>query len=84
MCLDEGRITNKSRRNIYKTRNPDKPIRMGWTVNKLADKGELGGYFDYNHLTKVGKYSYTICRKEKITTLSINSYQKSRVWERRL
>ena len=65
MCLDEGRITSKSRRNIYKTRNPDKPIRMGWTVNKLADKGELGGYFVYNHLTKVGKYSYTDLSKGK-------------------
>ena len=38
---------------------------MGWTVNKLADKGELGGYFVYNHLTKVGKYSYTDLSKGK-------------------
>ena len=59
MCLDEGRVVSKSDRNVYKTRNPDKPIRMGWTVNKLADKGEKGGYFVYNHLTKVGKYTYT-------------------------
>ena len=59
MCLDEGRVASKSDQNVYETRNPDKSIRMGWTVNKLADKGEKGGYFVYNHLTKVGKYTYT-------------------------
>ena len=57
MCLDKGRIVSKSDRKVYKTRNPDKPIRMGWTVNKLEDKGEKGGYFVYNHLTKVGEYT---------------------------
>ena len=59
MCLDEGKVVSKSDRNVYKTRNPDKSIRMGWMVNKLADKGKKGGYFVYNHLTKVGKYTYT-------------------------
>ena len=35
MCLDEGRVVSKSDRNVYKSRNPDNPIWMGWTVNKL-------------------------------------------------
>ena len=59
MCIDEGRIRSKSKRNKFKIRNPDKPIRMGWTVNKIADQGELGGYYTYNHLVKVGKQTYT-------------------------
>ena len=59
MCIDEGRIRSKSKRNKFKIRNPDKPIRMGWTVNKIADMGELGGYYTFNHLVKVGKQTYT-------------------------
>ncbi len=58
LCIDEGRIRSKSIRNPYKTRNPDKPIRMGWTVCKISDKGIHGGYFVVNHVVKVGKKSY--------------------------
>ena len=56
MCIDEGRVTSKSKRNQFKIRNPDKPIRMGWTINKLAEVGEKGGSFVSNHLARVGKY----------------------------
>ena len=45
--------------------SPDKPIRMGWTVDKLANKRALGGYCIHNHLTKVEKYSYTDTSKGK-------------------
>ena len=63
--LDEGRIVSKNKRkNVHKTRNP-KPIRMRWTVDKLADKGALGGYYVHNDQTKVGKYSYTYTSKSK-------------------
>ena len=37
-------VRSKSKRNKFKIRNPDKPVRMGWTVNKIADMGALGGY----------------------------------------
>ena len=58
LCIDEGRIVSKSRRNKYKTRMP-KPIRMGYTVDKLVDKSEKGvGYFVLNLAVHVGKYSY--------------------------
>ena len=39
---DRARVCSKLRRNKFKIRNPDKPIRMGWTVCKLADVGENG------------------------------------------
>eukprot|EP00794_Sanderia_malayensis_P000684 gene684-biopygen1109 len=58
LCIDEGRIRSKSKRNPYKSRNPDKPVRVGWTVCKISDRGELGGYFVYNHVVKVGKKTY--------------------------
>ena len=58
LCIDEGRIRSKSKRNPYKVRNPNKPIRMGWTVSKISDKGQHGGYFIANHVVKVGKKSY--------------------------
>ena len=45
--------------------SPDKPIRMGWTVDELADKGELGGYCVHSHQTKVEKYSYRDTSKGK-------------------
>ena len=32
---------------------------MGWTVEKIVDKGEKGGFFVLNHLVRVGKYTYT-------------------------
>ena len=57
LCFDEGRIRIKSKRNPYKVRNPDKPIRMGWTVCKLNDKGLHGGCFIANHV-KIGKKSH--------------------------
>ena len=34
--------------NRYKIRNPDKRIRMGWTISKLCDQGELGGNYVAN------------------------------------
>eukprot|EP00794_Sanderia_malayensis_P005758 gene5758-biopygen4674 len=58
LCIDEGRIRSKSKRNPYKSRNPDKPVRMGWVVCKISDRGELGGNFVYNHVVKVGKKTY--------------------------
>ena len=58
LCIDEGRVRSKSKRNPYKIRNPDKPIRMGWTINKICDKGELGGNYVANHVVKVGKKTY--------------------------
>ena len=32
---------------------------MGWTVEKIVDKGEKGGFFVLDHLVRVGKYMYT-------------------------
>ena len=32
---------------------------MGWTVEKIVDKGEKGGFFVLDHLVRVGKYTYT-------------------------
>ena len=58
MCTDEDHVTSKSKRNQFKIRNPDKPVRMGWTINKLAEVGEKGGSFVSNHLVKVGKATY--------------------------
>eukprot|EP00794_Sanderia_malayensis_P001103 gene1103-biopygen337 len=58
MCVDEGRVTSKSKRNPYKIRNPDKPIRMGWTICKVSDKGANGGNYVANHVVKVGKKTY--------------------------
>ena len=43
--------------NPLKVRNPDKPIRMGWTMC-ISDKGQYGGYFVFSHVVKVGKKSY--------------------------
>ena len=65
LCIDEGRIRSKSKRNPYKVRNPDKPIRMGWAVCKISDKGHHGGYFIANHVVKVGKKSYVSPRNGK-------------------
>ena len=42
ICIDEVRIRSKSKKKKSKIRNPDTPIRMGWTVNKIADQGENG------------------------------------------
>ena len=51
-------MRSKSKRNPYKVRNPDKPIRMGWTICKISDKGLHGGYYVANHVVKVEKKSY--------------------------
>ena len=58
ICIDDGRVVSKRKRNPYKIRNPDKPIRMGWTSCKASDKSKLGGNFIINHVTKVGKKAY--------------------------
>ena len=58
MCIDEGRVRSKSKRNPFKVRNPDKPIRMGWTICKISDKGVHGGNFVGNHVVKVGRKTY--------------------------
>ena len=66
MCIDEGRVASKSKRNQFKIRNPDKPIRIGWAINKLAELVKKGGSFVSNHLVKVGKATYnTDVFKEK-------------------
>ena len=41
LCIDEGRVRSKSRRNPFKVRNPDKPIRMGWTGARLVIKDSM-------------------------------------------
>ena len=64
-CIDEGRVTSKNKRNQFKIRNPDKPVRMGWIINKLAEVGEKGGSFVSNHIVKVGKATYTDVSKGK-------------------
>eukprot|EP00795_Rhopilema_esculentum_P004046 gene4046-20219_t len=58
LCIDEGRVRSKSNRNPFKIRNPDKPIRMGWTICKLSDRGKYGGNFVANHVVKCGSKTY--------------------------
>ena len=58
-ALDEDRVKSKSRRNAFKTRNPDKPIKEGWTVSKLGDKGEKDGTYILNGIVKCGNYIYS-------------------------
>ena len=65
LCIDEGRVTSKSKRNAFKIRNPDKPIKMGWTIYKIGEKGQFGGYMITDHLVKVGKKTYTSLEKGK-------------------
>ena len=65
MCIDEGRVTSKSKNNHFKIRNPDKPVRMGWTISKLAEVGGKEDNFVSNHLVKVGKATYTDVSKGK-------------------
>ena len=59
LCIDEGRVCSKSKRNAYKIRNPDKPIKMGWTIYKLGERGQFGRYMITNHLVKAGNKTYT-------------------------
>ena len=62
LALDEDRVKSKSRRNAFKTRNPDKPIKEGWTVSKLGDKGEKDSTYILNDIVKCGSYTYSkIC-----------------------
>ena len=51
--------------NRVKLQNPDKSVRMGWNINKLAEVGAKGGNFVCNHLVKVGKATYTDVSKGK-------------------
>ena len=66
MSLDEDRVKSRSKRNVYKSRQTDKPIREGWIVPKLGDRGENGGTFVYNDIVKWGKFTYTDTRKGKM------------------
>ena len=59
LCIDEGRVKSKSKRNPYKIRNPEKPIKMGWTIYKIGEWGQFGGYAITDHLAKVGCKTYT-------------------------
>ena len=59
LCIDEGRVKSKSKRNPYKIRNPEKPIKMGWTIYKIGERGQFGGYAITDHLAKVGRKTYT-------------------------
>ena len=65
LCINEGRVKSKSKRNPYKIRNPEKPIKMGWTIYKIGEWGQFGGYAITDHLAKVGRKTYTStsCRK---------------------
>ena len=53
LCLDEYRVKSRSRHTAYKTREPDKPIREGWTVVKLGETGQKGGAFVLNDLVNI-------------------------------
>ena len=38
LCGDETRVRSKSKFNKFKIRNKDKPIKMGYTIPKIADR----------------------------------------------
>ena len=57
--MDEDRVKSKFRRNAFKTRNSDKPIKEGWTVLKLGDNGEKDGTYILNDIVKCGSYTYS-------------------------
>ena len=65
LCIDEGRVKSKSKRNPYKIRNPEKPIKMGWTIYKIGERGQFGGYAITDHLAKVGRKTYTSTSRGK-------------------
>ena len=62
-------MKSKSKRNMYKSRQTDKPIREGWTVPKLGDRGENGCTVLYDDIVKCGKFTYTDTRKGKMYNL---------------
>ena len=49
---------SKSAWNSFKTRSPNKPIRMGWNVYRLCDQGEHTDGFCLDVLVSVGKWTY--------------------------
>ena len=57
-CIDEERVASKSKGNQFNIRNPDKHVRIGWTINNFAEVGEMRGSFESNHVVKVGKATY--------------------------
>ena len=59
LALDEDRVKSKSRRNAFKTRDPDKPIKEAWAVSKLGDKREKDGTYISNGIVKCGNYTYS-------------------------
>ena len=65
LCIDEDHVKSRSRKNAFKTREPDKPIREGWTVIKLGEAGENKGSFVLNDLVKCGKHTNTNTDKGK-------------------
>ena len=69
MSLDENRVKCRSKRDVYKSRQTDKPIGEGWTVPKLGDRGENGGTFLYNDIVKCRKFTHTDTRKGKMYNL---------------
>ena len=72
LCIDEGRVKSKSKRNPYKIRNPEKPIKMEWTIYKIGEWGQFGGYAITDHLAKVGPKHILQLPVEKPITLLIN------------
>ena len=65
LCIDEDHVKNRSRKNAFKTREPEKPIREGWTVIKLGEAGENKGSFVLNDSVKCGKHTHTNTDKGK-------------------
>ena len=41
LCIDEGRVRSKNRRNPFKLRNPDKPIRWAGQCARLVTKDSM-------------------------------------------
>ena len=64
-CIDEGRVRSKGNRNLFRIFNPEKPIKMGWTVLKLGEQGQFGGCKITNHLVKVRRKTYTSTARSK-------------------
>ena len=67
--LGEECVKSRSKHNTYKSRQTGKPIREGWTVPKLGDRGENEGTFVYNDIVKCGKFMCTDTSKGKMYNL---------------